>query len=61
MLQIIKSLIITLEKIEVRGKDNLDMLLGCIQTLEKLLETIKEAQEKEVAGNDAENQQGENV
>ena len=61
MLQIIKSLIITLEKIEVRGEENLDMLLGCIQTLKKLLETIKEAQEKEVAGNDAENQQGENV
>lgn len=61
MLQIIKSLIITLEKVEVRGKDNLDMLLGCIQTLEKLLETIKDAQEREVAGNDTENQQGENV
>jgi hypothetical protein len=61
MLQIIKSLIITLEKIEVRGKDNLDMLLGCIQTLEKLMETIKEAQEREVAGNDTENQQEENV
>jgi hypothetical protein len=61
MLQIIKSLIITLEKVEVRGKDNLDMLLGCIQTLEKLLETIKDAQEREVAGNDTENQQEENV
>jgi hypothetical protein len=61
MLQIIKSLIITLEKAEVRGKDNLDMLLGCIQTLEKLLETIKDAQEREVAGNDTENKQEENV
>jgi hypothetical protein len=61
MLQIIKSLIITLEKVEVRGKDNLDMLLGCIKTLEKLLETIKDAQEREVAGNDTENKQEENV
>lgn len=27
----------TLNKIEVRGKENLDMLLGCMLTLEKLI------------------------
>ena len=27
----------TLNRLEVRGKDNLDMLLGCILTLEKLI------------------------
>ena len=46
MKRIIQSLIATLGKIEVRGKDNLDMLLGCIQTLEKLLANLEE-QEKE--------------
>lgn len=29
----------TLETIEVRGKDNLNRMLGCIWTLEKLLVT----------------------
>jgi hypothetical protein len=61
MQQIIKSLIITLNKISVNGEENMDMLLGCIQTLKNLLETIKKAQESEVAKNDAENQQEENV
>lgn len=60
MKRIIQSLIATLGKIEVRGKDNLDMLLGCIQTLEKLL-AILEEQEKEGAGNEAENQPEQNV
>ena len=32
------SVINTLNEIEVRGKDNLDMLLGCILTLETLAE-----------------------
>jgi len=55
MQQIIESLIITLGKVEVRGEENLDMLLGCIQTLKNLLETVKTAQ-KEVAENGPENQ-----
>lgn len=58
---IIQSVIATLDKIEVRGKGNLDKLLGCIQTLEKLLETIKTDQEKDGTGNGAKNQPEQNV
>jgi len=61
MKRIIQSLIVTLGKIEVRGKDNLDMLLGCIQTLEKLLEAFDESQKKEDTGNGTENQPEQNV
>lgn len=61
MQEIVKSLIITLNKISVNGEENMDMLLGCIQTLKNLLETIKEVQEKGAMENDAEHQQGENV
>jgi hypothetical protein len=32
----IKAVISTLNCIEVKGKDNLDRLLGCIQTLESV-------------------------
>lgn len=32
----------TLNEIEVHGKDNLDRLLGCIWTIEKLIEEEKE-------------------
>ena len=32
----LKALLFTLESIEVHGKQNLDMLLGCILTLESL-------------------------
>lgn len=58
MENILKSIIRTLEKVEVRGKDNLDMLLGCIQTLEKLLKACEDAKEKqEVKPDDTDNQQ----
>lgn len=36
MKAVLDSLIKTLCEIEVKGKDNLNMLLGCILTLEKL-------------------------
>lgn len=42
MKEIFDRLIFTLGRIEVRGKDNLDMLLGCINALEKLKGMIKE-------------------
>jgi len=32
----IQAIISTLNKIEVHGKDNLDMLLGCIMLLERM-------------------------
>lgn len=51
----IESLIYTLCRIEVRGKENLDMLLGCIQTLEKMR---GELAEKEASGDDNHDEQG---
>lgn len=44
---IIKAVVQTLNQIEVKGKHNLDMLLGCINALEKTAmemekETVKE-------------------
>lgn len=35
--QTIKAMINTLNQMEVKGKDNLDRLLGCIMVLEKAL------------------------
>lgn len=61
MLKIIESLIFTLNKVTVEGEENWDKLLGCIQTLRKLSELIKEAQEKGAAVNETDNQQSENV
>ena len=47
MNETIEKLIATLNLIEVRGKNNLDMLLGCILTLEQL---EKELEDGEVDG-----------
>lgn len=40
MEQTIRSVILTLDNIEVHGKKNLDRLLGSIQTLEQLLDEL---------------------
>jgi hypothetical protein len=57
----LKSLLATLGKINVSGKDNLDMLLGCIQTVEGLLEVCKKVQQKEGEVNGTAGQQLEGV
>lgn len=44
MKEILQNLIYTLGCIEVRGKQNLDRLLGCIMTLEKLRDMVKTEQ-----------------
>ena len=44
MLQHINALIFTLNNIEVKGEKNLDMLLGCIKTLQKMKEEAIEAE-----------------
>ena len=44
----IKAIISTLNNIEVHGKNNLDMLLGCIMALEQMDAQMKqEAKKKE--------------
>lgn len=50
MKTVLDSLIHTLNQVEVRGKENLDMLLGCIQTLEKLRDCVKVEKKKIVDG-----------
>lgn len=49
----LKQVIETLNQVEVKGKENMDMLLGCILTLEAIQgkidsmeKTTKEAEEK---------------
>lgn len=49
---IISSVIYTLNKVEVQGKENLMYLLGCINTLENLKNTMK----GEAVNDDVENQ-----
>ena len=41
MKEIFDKLIYSLGCVEVRGKENMDILLGCIQTLEQLRDMIK--------------------
>ena len=41
MKEIFDRIIYSLERVEVRGKENMDILLGCIQTLEKMRDMIK--------------------
>ena len=36
----------TLDSIEVKGKGNLDMLLGCIQTLENTIVELQKTERK---------------
>ena len=57
-MEIIEKIIKTLNVIEVRGAENLDRLLGCIQGLERLNAAI-DAQEAK--GNEDRNEPEQNV
>lgn len=48
MIEYIQAIIQTLCRIEVRGKENLDALLGSIQSLEKILEELKNMGQEDV-------------
>lgn len=63
MKTILDNLISTLNRIEVKGKENLDMLLGCIMTLEKMKGMVKTRTEEaeEVNVHDDHNEQGKDV
>lgn len=39
---LLRRVVSTLNAVEVRGKDNLDMLLCCIQALEKFIDNAEE-------------------
>lgn len=46
----IDALIVTLSAIEVHGRQNLDKLLGCIITCERLREQLKQPEPPEETG-----------
>ena len=64
MKEIFDKLIFSLGRVEVRGKENMDILLGCIQTLEKMRDMIKvetrEIEPEEAKADDACDKQREN-
>lgn len=47
MIETLERLIYTLNGVEVKGRDNIDKLLGCIMTLESLIEELKERENAE--------------
>lgn len=47
MVRTLKTLISTLNSVEVKGKDNMDMLLGCILTLEHMVQELSKTKSEE--------------
>lgn len=47
IMKTIARIIYTINQVDVRGKENMDKLLGCIQALEGLQERLKDEKEKE--------------
>ena len=47
MLEKLNLVVYTLNNIEVKGKDNMDKLLGCILTLEEIEDEIKKSKVEE--------------
>ncbi len=46
MEELIRKVLATLDKVEVKGKDNMDRLLGCMQALTKIADAMKHNREK---------------
>ena len=40
MEELIRKVLATLDKVEVKGKDNIDHMLGCMLTLEKIADAM---------------------
>lgn len=59
MKEILKALLVSLNKIEVRGKENHDILLSCINAVELLIDVLygkegeKNADHRDEPGDDA--------
>lgn len=43
----LKAILGTLEKIDVRGRDNMDRMLGCMLTLEQMIHNLEKPEEGE--------------
>ena len=62
MKELIDAIVESLNKVEVKGKDNLDYLLGSILALEQLSKALEEAEgEKETEDGSAEEVESENM
>lgn len=55
---LIKMVISTLNGVEVKGKDNLDKLLGCINALETVVQVMEAAPKQAAAPENKENADG---
>lgn len=50
MEEFLRSLLRSLEQLEVRGRENLDIVLGCMLAIERVLTQIQEKEEGESDG-----------
>lgn len=50
MTEILKAVITTLNSIDVRGKSNMDRMLGCINALEQTVRALETPQTEETEG-----------
>lgn len=46
MEDLIRKVLLTLDKVEVKGRDNIDRMLGCMQVLEKIADAMKHNREE---------------
>lgn len=50
-MDILQTIVLTLEDIEVKGSDNMSKLLGCINALNKYIAQIEQTPNEEDGGN----------
>ena len=58
MEELIRKVISTLDKVEVKGKANMDRMLGCMQALEKIADALKHNREELSKAQPEEQQEG---
>lgn len=46
MEQLIRQVLATLDTVEVKGRDNMDKVLGCMQALEKIADALRHNREQ---------------
>lgn len=46
MEELIRKVIVVLDTVEVKGKANMDKMLGCMQALEKIADALKHNREE---------------
>ncbi len=58
MEELIRKVITTLDKVEVKGRNNLDRMLGCMNALEKIADALKHNREEMSKAQPEEQQEG---